>query len=987
MVSAIQADAADPAIQTVTPVATQTLQLVEAQVDKLVSTSQILTNALEDLARIHPVVSSNVPSTVAADASSDMRNLAVVVLAFKTALKFEMARRENDRRVLLVRTKMNDMLSVLLIIRPIAREDRAEDGKTIESRIGGRIESIAEDIKKYATLCDGFLKKRKLVKLIRSLEWEAKLESYIKVFDGYKQALQDDLVIYTSHGVHQANETLAKISSHFGSAAESVDTLLLLQALRSPADRDLLSEINQLGGAGKVLNDKDLMQKLLEKNADKEVQGDAQVLNEVIYEFSKSFADMVQENEELFNRKFDAWQQALQEEMKTIVVRESDRVIGAFTAGPHDRIVDKDLYEVWKEAGWKGTTEARSLVLSLREHYAERLKIRNFSQHQALEAIYKDISTSGAPGAVTGTSGTTVIVTDAHLEDEWALEFITIARIQPLLEAFDDDASSLVSVSEVNAFTGARPASWSLLKWMAYWTAGFPLSLCYYFRRIPIFLVRIGVLAKQVREIFPDNRLIVEHLVNDYLPWALDLMLAGVYPELEESIFDWDDELFDRFRDYVDEEEDKMEKKLISIKYCIDAQDTLEFVTGSTRIEKNLLPLLYLLLRRAWNVLRHARQVALDPRELTNIVKSLQTINLTARARADHLIAICKLQNLDPKEHLRKFSYGIYYYFRYNTIPEIFKDGEYMAAFYLPSAPKPSMWPFRDIPTSAEIDFSTAKIYLPEIVIVEEDQPPGPLCYPTEDLVPRVEVYDDGDARFSLIFDGHFSTWTGSYSAKQYDGSFSGSYSTGAMFLDLPPNGDSGPFTGWGIDGEGRSVVAGTLRGASLVCDIEYASVSQRLVGTLNASRDRIEGVYGVPKSGDLNAGLTDSSIDGGVVLRAAPVRFSYLEPTSEALAANKAKALWDFAIKSILAVVRIRMGRFDWPYLRERRRVRQRFMELFSRLNGVFPGIPRIRSSLRLSSAEYEELGSLAALCSKQDLEVYRNLALILRRRNSVHW
>lgn len=45
-------------------------------------------------------------------------------------------------------------------------------------------------------------------------------------------------------------------------------------------------------------------------------------------------------------------------------------------------------------------------------------------------------------------------------DDAWTLEYITIARIQPLLEAFDNDASGLVSVSEVNAFTSGRPDKW-----------------------------------------------------------------------------------------------------------------------------------------------------------------------------------------------------------------------------------------------------------------------------------------------------------------------------------------------------------------------------------------------------------------------------------------------------------------------------------------------------------------------------------------------
>lgn len=40
---------------------------------------------------------------------------AVAVLAFKTVLKFEMTRRQNDKRIMLVQVKMNDMLSVLLM--------------------------------------------------------------------------------------------------------------------------------------------------------------------------------------------------------------------------------------------------------------------------------------------------------------------------------------------------------------------------------------------------------------------------------------------------------------------------------------------------------------------------------------------------------------------------------------------------------------------------------------------------------------------------------------------------------------------------------------------------------------------------------------------------------------------------------------------------------------------------------------------------------
>jgi hypothetical protein len=45
--------------------------------------------------------------------------------------------------------------------------------------------------------------------------------------------------------------------------------------------------------------------------------------------------------------------------------------------------------------------------------------------------------------------------------DQWALEYITIHHVQPLIEALDDDVSGFVTIAEVNEFTTSRPANWS----------------------------------------------------------------------------------------------------------------------------------------------------------------------------------------------------------------------------------------------------------------------------------------------------------------------------------------------------------------------------------------------------------------------------------------------------------------------------------------------------------------------------------------------
>lgn len=45
-------------------------------------------------------------------------------------------------------------------------------------------------------------------------------------------------------------------------------------------------------------------------------------------------------------------------------------------------------------------------------------------------------------------------------DDAWCLAYITIRRIQPLLEALDEDGSTFVTVNELNRFSAARPDGW-----------------------------------------------------------------------------------------------------------------------------------------------------------------------------------------------------------------------------------------------------------------------------------------------------------------------------------------------------------------------------------------------------------------------------------------------------------------------------------------------------------------------------------------------
>lgn len=52
------------------------------------------------------------------------------------------------------------------------------------------------------------------------------------------------------------------------------------------------------------------------------------------------------------------------------------------------------------------------------------------------------------------------IVRGSNQVDAWAFQYLTVSRVQPLVEAIDNDFSNYVTVSELNAFTAARPVGW-----------------------------------------------------------------------------------------------------------------------------------------------------------------------------------------------------------------------------------------------------------------------------------------------------------------------------------------------------------------------------------------------------------------------------------------------------------------------------------------------------------------------------------------------
>ncbi len=180
-------------------------------------------------------------------------------------------------------------------------------------------------------------------------------------------------------------------------------------------------------------------------------------------------------------------------------------------------------------------------------------------------------------------------------QDEWALQWININRLQAIAEAFDDDASGFITIAEVNSLTASRPKEWrwvcfpgtvqlgdilkplcSLPHWLAYWAIGWQMTATKYRDMIATLCAKMFAVRSQVH---PAN----QHAIDRYLKtvWKNVSTLCNSVVRTDQA-----ESLQERFKSYVEAEEQRLREGLETIKYDIDAMDTLLLVTGPGRIEK-----------------------------------------------------------------------------------------------------------------------------------------------------------------------------------------------------------------------------------------------------------------------------------------------------------------------------------------------------------------------------------------------------------------
>ena len=192
--------------------------------------------------------------------------------------------------------------------------------------------------------------------------------------------------------------------------------------------------------------------------------------------------------------------------------------------------------------------------------------------------------------------------------DSWALMYITIGRANGIQEAFDGDASGVVTINGVNNFTQSKPPKWrcvlpcsvqslsvypyySLPHWIVYWAMG-NLTLQLRVRRLtfpPGWQMTCTTYCMKIEEIFdamirlsyetlPENRQAISDHINGV--WRRVTVFAQSIKREEGTR-----KLRSKFESYVTAEEERIRRNFENFKYQIDGPDTIQVICEESRPE------------------------------------------------------------------------------------------------------------------------------------------------------------------------------------------------------------------------------------------------------------------------------------------------------------------------------------------------------------------------------------------------------------------
>ncbi|KAJ7151760.1 hypothetical protein C8R43DRAFT_886602, partial [Mycena crocata] len=883
---------------------------IENTITTFAETSAVLMKGLDALGQVHPFVG-------------------IAVTAFKLVITLDITRRQNNKKVLAVKIQMQDLMTILFQLRHMRDpEEKGPDGTTLKDRMGPLMQSIADSITKCGSACDVYMKKGFLAKTIKSKIYEGRLAGYVTMFAGHKKDIGYALKIHTALGVDAANKKLDGQDVHLRVIEEKMEALF--RKLDSPREREVQKFIDDQGGARACVDNDTTLQELVVKSGETLASLDparagtgnlATAKKLLIKELSEDVDEAFRKNMKLFDRKLEMQSKQLTDTISAT----GEHIISVLSGGAHEKILDADMQAIWKEQGWKGSVKARHFVLALNDYYTEKFADVDVAVASAAASV---------AGSVPGSPLMSPAVADPNPppdaqpeDDRWALAYINVAHLQPILEAIDDDGTGFVSIREANDFAVSRPAGWSLLSWVAFWARGWHATVTWYKNRIYALLAAMLSLVKRIKT---ANVQAADTYLAGGVIRRVELLLRSTRSAPGKT---YDDPRLTRIADaFQDAEEERVRTQLDGLLYELDDIATLRLITGPRRIERYVYPLIYTLLKRHFDIMRLAAVHVLDSAEFDMMAASIATVFKAVDERTKNLEAIFKSTSIDVKDRLGNFAFGMLTYggFKRDPIHNTLFEFEEEDGFECEDD--------EDLGPDSDDDEETTKAILARMTTASlryetQNEPSG--MYNFETLHPPPPIVDPLDGAWTgqlIDMDGNPIEGTMSLVLKREEGKLGGAAENLVSILTLD-----------GTVAEEHKVVF-TINwpdGYGAVCTGRYDPETDTITGSWDDKEDDEDS-------------SSESSDEAPFVFRRTPPAVFRFRYTDAQFKKNRARARWGFAIAA--AMDEIQRTRMTWPYLKKRFTERRRYIELVKR-----------------DKIEFEELTPWTRLTDDESAELFR--------------
>ncbi|KAF6748146.1 hypothetical protein DFP72DRAFT_1174531 [Ephemerocybe angulata] len=636
----------------------------EAAMTSFLENSKTILHGLQFLSQLHPAIG-------------------VAVGAFGAVIKIELLRRDNNAKAMSVKIQMQNLMCALFQVRLLRTE---QHDFTTSKRLADMMNIIAEEIKACGSDLNYYQEKKLVSRLIHANFFEQRLAGHIATFAERRSELELLLASYTAGRVHETAAIASRLEY-------KVDNLVhLLHRLDTPREKEASRFVEYNGGIAQCIDREDLLVELMDKTGDPVEGLDAasgedlkSLRTQLMKEMREDINEILTKNLENFdamlriqNNNLEHMSHLMENQTSQIMKISNDIAMAFPGMRKHVLLTDPILQKIWLEMGLRQSVKAKKFVLTFKDYHA-RLQPKSpmilaTPNVQIVELPPSGDLESGFMKPIND-SETISIGGDIErecVEDEWALNYIDVVHLDPIVEAIDDDFSGFISIHEANRFAIGRPKTWSLLRWFAYWAAGWALSIEKYKKKIleivqEIYTARLDAL--------PCNRAYVGDYLDGVAFHTLDHMLRSTQPlvgELDSS----DSKLAKLVSDFDDKQEARLLSNLKDLKYSLTGIDKVTLVTGSGRIERFAFPMIYLLLKHQLHIVRLASQYRLCSIEMTACSTSFLQILAALEARANKLEAIFRQKSRSIQDQFKKFSFGMFvpfqekYETRSNTILE-----------------------------------------------------------------------------------------------------------------------------------------------------------------------------------------------------------------------------------------------------------------------------------------------------------------------------